>query len=174
MRLKFIFTLLTFYPTPYVLTNVYQHVWKHTLLKKQFDFSISTVSVMFLLSNVKDLFIRKMRRSTYKKCLKILSILILSFFIFCLFLPRKSDFVNNDLIVDVENDDKIDWNDYEFMAYENKRTGPGEKGKPVILNYKKYAEVKKNNKFYKLEGIYSVANDRISPNRSLPDVRINV
>ena len=85
-----------------------------------------------------------MRRSTYKKCLKILSILILSFFIFCVFLPKKSDFVNNDFIVDVENNDKIDWNDYEFMAYENKRTGPGEKSKPVILNYKKYAEVKSN------------------------------
>lgn len=70
------------------------------------------------------------------------------------------------------DDLKIDWEDHEFSAYEAKRVGPGEQGAPIKLTDP--IEIEKNEEGYKIEGIYTVVNDKISPQRSLPDIRLDV
>lgn len=69
-------------------------------------------------------------------------------------------------------DGKIDWHDYEFMAYEKNRTGPGEQGAPIKLTDP--VEIEENEKGYKLEGIYTVVNNKIDNQRSLLDPRLPV
>lgn len=67
------------------------------------------------------------------------------------------------------NYEKVDWNDYEFIAYEAKREGPGEQGKGFVLTDPK--EVELNGKLYQIEGLNVVICDKISVNRSLQDTR---
>lgn len=69
-------------------------------------------------------------------------------------------------------DGKIDWHDYEFIAYEKSRTGPGEQGAPIVLTDP--IEIEENEKGYKLEGIYTVVNNKIDNQRSLLDPRLPV
>jgi hypothetical protein len=76
------------------------------------------------------------------------------------------------LRVSFELIDKIDWHDYKFINYEKSRTGPGENGSAVILSDPK--EKVKNEIGYKRDGFYTVVSDKISPNRSLPDIRLEV
>lgn len=58
------------------------------------------------------------------------------------------------------------------MAYEATRYGPGENGTAVTLIDP--IEIEENEKGYNLEGIYTKVNDKISPERSLPDIRLEV
>lgn len=69
----------------------------------------------------------------------------------------------------VESFEKIDWNDYEFMKYEAQRFGLGEHGEPAILSNPEDIELDKE--LFEIEGIHVLLSDKISVNRSLPDVR---
>jgi hypothetical protein len=73
---------------------------------------------------------------------------------------------------EVNEDDKIDWHDYKFMFYEQSRTGLGENGAPFNLTDPN--EIAANKIGYDKEGIFTVVSDKISPNRSVPDVRLDV
>lgn len=86
------------------------------------------------------------------------------------FFLRSSDDVG--FAASYEGLERIDWHDYEFMAYEAARQGPGENGSAVVLTDP--FEIEENEKGYKEEGIYTVVNNMISHNRSLPDIRLPV
>lgn len=62
-----------------------------------------------------------------------------------------------------------DWHDHEFMAYEASREGPGENGTAVFLTEPN--EIKLNDELREVEGLNVLISDKISVNRSLPDVR---
>jgi hypothetical protein len=72
----------------------------------------------------------------------------------------------------IAEDDKIDWHDYQFMFQERSRSGPGENGLPFNLTDPK--EIAANKLGYEQEGFYTVVSDKISPNRSVPDARLDV
>ena len=69
----------------------------------------------------------------------------------------------------VTNYEMIDWHDYEFINYEASRRGPGENGTAVFLTDP--AEIELDIELYKIEGLSVVVSDKISVNRSVPDVR---
>ncbi|CAO1410603.1 unnamed protein product [Diamesa hyperborea] len=69
----------------------------------------------------------------------------------------------------VTNYEMIDWHDYEFMNYEAQRVGPGENGTAVFLTDP--SEIELDTELYKIEGLSVVVSDKISVNRSVPDVR---
>lgn len=62
-----------------------------------------------------------------------------------------------------------DWHDYEFIAYEKKREGPGEQGLAVTLTDP--LELELNEKLYNQTGYSVVISDKISVNRSISDNR---
>lgn len=63
---------------------------------------------------------------------------------------------------------KIDWHDYRFMEEEQKRTGLGEHGKEVHLPPEEKAE---EERLFALNGFSGLVSDKISVNRSVPDIR---
>lgn len=65
--------------------------------------------------------------------------------------------------------DRIDWNNYELMEKEFKRTGFGEHGEPATLTDSN--EIQKNNESFRIFGMSVVISDKISVNRSVPDFR---
>lgn len=67
---------------------------------------------------------------------------------------------------------RIDWHDYKFMLYEAARVGPGENGAPHKLTNP--IDIESNERGHKEEGFATIVSDQISPNRSLPDVRLEV
>ncbi|XP_026469893.1 N-acetylgalactosaminyltransferase 6-like [Ctenocephalides felis] len=92
-------------------------------------------------------------------------------------LPLQDEF-NNSIIHDklddikpfrLRNDRiKIDWHDYEAIQRDLNRIGPGEQGKPA--NATKINETLKK-KLYDVNGFNAALSDKISLNRSLPDIR---
>lgn len=66
--------------------------------------------------------------------------------------------------------EKKDWQDHAFIKYEASRVGPGEQGAPFELTDPK--DIALNEKLFKVQGLYVVVSDKISVNRSVPDVRI--
>ena len=70
----------------------------------------------------------------------------------------------------LQNYERKDWHDYEFMKYEAAREGPGEQGVPYALTDPK--DIQLNEELFKIEGLYAIVSDKISVNRSVPDVRI--
>lgn len=62
-----------------------------------------------------------------------------------------------------------DWHDYKFMNYEANRAGPGENG--AAVNITEPEEMKINDALREIEGLNVFVSDKISVNRSLPDVR---
>lgn len=65
---------------------------------------------------------------------------------------------------------KKDWHDYEQMAADGKRTGPGEQGSPVALPSDAETK-KKQDAIYRVNGFDGMASDLILFNRSLKDIR---
>lgn len=63
-----------------------------------------------------------------------------------------------------------DWHDNDFIEYEKKRLGFGEQGEPVSLDDKYNVE---SGKLFKLNGFNALLSDKISVNRSVPDIRHN-
>lgn len=62
-----------------------------------------------------------------------------------------------------------DWNNYEFLKQEKERIGIGEHGIPVKLTNE--TEIQINKELYEKTGFYVVVSDKISVNRSIPDMR---
>lgn len=66
------------------------------------------------------------------------------------------------------NKKRIDWNDYAYQNKEEARSGLGEKGHaetlPVDLNDEK-------DRMYRKNGFNALLSDKISVNRSVPDIR---
>jgi polypeptide N-acetylgalactosaminyltransferase len=63
---------------------------------------------------------------------------------------------------------KIDWHNYRQMADEKRRTGIGENGQPASLSSRNEEQEKKAS----LEnGFNALLSDKISVNRSVPDLR---
>jgi polypeptide N-acetylgalactosaminyltransferase len=60
------------------------------------------------------------------------------------------------------------WNDFERIAYESTRVGPGERGEPVYLTDP--VEIRLNDELYKQTGFSVLVSNKISVNRSLPQV----
>lgn len=67
------------------------------------------------------------------------------------------------------NYERKDWHDWKFIEYEKSREGSGEQGKPFHLSDPK--EIAENERLYQIEGLYPIASDKISVNRSVPDTR---
>lgn len=67
-----------------------------------------------------------------------------------------------------EDNSKIDWHDYKFIAHEEQRKGIGEHGKSAQLSSK---ESDMYDKLFKENGFNAALSDKISFNRSLPDIR---
>lgn len=63
---------------------------------------------------------------------------------------------------------KIDWHDYETIKKEESRTGIGEHGKSETLDPK---ENELKDKLYRQNGFNALLSDKISLNRSVPDIR---
>lgn len=62
-----------------------------------------------------------------------------------------------------------DWHDYSFIEMEKTRTGLGEQGKPAYLL--DLDEIRENNALYEKTGFAVIVSNKISVNRSLPDLR---
>lgn len=69
----------------------------------------------------------------------------------------------------VKDFERKDWHDYDFIATEASREGPGEHGQPYTLTNP--AEIALNAKVYDTEGFYAIVSDKVSVNRSVPDTR---
>lgn len=79
---------------------------------------------------------------------------------------------SDDLITNEDNeieDRLIDYNNYALMKEEKLRLGAGEHGKPVILENQD--EIEENERLYNQTGFYVLASNKISVNRSIPDLR---
>lgn len=63
---------------------------------------------------------------------------------------------------------KIDWHDYKYMKYEEARIGIGEHGKAEVLDVK---DKDLEDRLFKRNGFNALLSDKISVNRSLPDIR---
>jgi hypothetical protein len=84
----------------------------------------------------------------------------------------KNDFVLQNMNYPVATSYKRkDWHDWEFIEYEKTREGPGEQGKPFELTDPD--DIALNQELLKTEGLYVIASDEISVNRSVPDFRIS-
>lgn len=71
-------------------------------------------------------------------------------------------------IIESDLGEKKDWHDYNFIEYEANRTGPGEQGKAFELTDKDREE---NDALLVKYGFYPLVSNKISVNRSVPDVR---
>lgn len=70
-------------------------------------------------------------------------------------------------------DQKVSWEDLEFIYYERTRIGPGEHGDKVVLTDP--IEIKKNEEWLRKEGFYvGVSNNNLSITRALPERRPEV
>lgn len=69
----------------------------------------------------------------------------------------------------VENYERLDWHDYEFMKIESERTGFGEKGEGFKFTDPKDVEL--DSKIGEDEGLHVLVSDKISVNRSVIDTR---
>lgn len=87
---------------------------------------------------------------------------------------RKNSKLSAEQLIDriVASSEKIDWTDYNLVQREWLRVGPGENGTPVTLSDP--LEIERNQIGFKLDGFYTVVSEKISPNRSLPDIRLDV
>ncbi|XP_067943825.1 putative polypeptide N-acetylgalactosaminyltransferase 10 [Watersipora subatra] len=61
-----------------------------------------------------------------------------------------------------------DWHDWEAIAREEQRTGPGEQGAAVILTPE---EEKEKDTLYRVNGFNALANEKMSLNRAIKDIR---
>lgn len=67
-----------------------------------------------------------------------------------------------------KNGEKVDWHDYQKIAEEDKREGPGEHGKAVVLLPN---ETEANKKIFEENGYNAFISDKISLNRSVTKCR---
>lgn len=67
------------------------------------------------------------------------------------------------------NYDRKDWHDWKFIEYEKTREGPGEQGKKYKLTSPE--DIARNKVIFEDNGLYGLVSDKISVNRSIPDMR---
>lgn len=79
------------------------------------------------------------------------------------------ELLNVNVYPEVKNFKMKDWHDYGFMDYEASRRGPGENGTAVVLT--DMEEIKISDTLREVEGLNVYVSDKISLERSLPDVR---
>jgi len=79
---------------------------------------------------------------------------------------NKTEVKRKNLENDVINGVKIDWQDYKRLKRDSQRSGPGEQGKPVPPTSSEQGK-----DAYIANGFNILVSDRISLNRSLPDIR---
>lgn len=79
------------------------------------------------------------------------------------------ELLNVNIYPEVKNFKMKDWHDYAFMDYEASRKGPGENGTAVVLTDEE--EIKISDALREVEGLNVHVSDKISLQRSLPDVR---
>lgn len=80
--------------------------------------------------------------------------------------PRQGAFFNGPL--KNVNGIKIDWHDYNYMALDELREGIGERGIAAKLDED---EGENQDKLFKQNGFNAILSDKISVNRSVPDIR---
>lgn len=85
------------------------------------------------------------------------------------FISESSNWRANKFYPFVKDFERKDWHDYDFIAQEKLRKGPGEQGEPYMLTNPD--EIKLNEKLFDEEGFYVIVSDTISVNRSVPDTR---
>lgn len=95
---------------------------------------------------------------------------LLNIFYFYILKNQFSEFVPKAL--KIGRDNKISWEDRDFINYEKTRVGPGELGKPVVVTDPD--ELKTNQEWERKEGFYVEVSNQISVSRSLPDFRPKV
>lgn len=111
------------------------------------------------------------RRLLRKFLLLTILVLPVTIFGFFLILSIDVDEINQKWAKEIQRQTQKcrDWHDYEFMAAEKLRKGPGEQGERVDLTDPK--EIELNEELYKKTGYAVVISDKISVNRSVNDGR---
>lgn len=84
-------------------------------------------------------------------------------------LQRKINF--RGFIKSEESFEKKDWNDFKLLVNEAHRVGPGEKGLPVVLTNPRL--ISEGKRLLGKNGFNPLISDMISPDRSLPDARLD-
>lgn len=84
-----------------------------------------------------------------------------------LLLNRSSSLVK-DKLADENPLERIDWEDYDFVAYEETRNGPGERSGYTLTDPE---EIARNEELLKTHGVSIVVSDKISLTRALTDQR---
>lgn len=139
---------------------------------------------------ITDIKAPKNRKRLLKNCIiVVVFLLILQFFIHYTYKTRNplvtqnikffqsfaTDGVNEDAdkpAVTQKSDDigeKISWEDKKFVAYEERRRGPGEQGK--FFNLSDPKDIQENENWHRKEGFFVIVSDKMSVDRSLPEQR---
>ena len=139
---------------------------------------------------ISDIKAPKNRKRLLKNCIiVVIFLLILQFFIHYTYKTRNplvaqnkklfQSFANDsgnkdadETAMSNQSDDigeKISWEDKKFVAYEERRRGPGEQGK--FFNLSDPKDIQENEKWQRTEGFYVIVSDKISVDRSLPEQR---
>ncbi|KAG5682637.1 hypothetical protein PVAND_011976 [Polypedilum vanderplanki] len=92
-------------------------------------------------------------------------LIILLSFSYLIYIIQPQTFIKSNFKT---NEITRNWNDFEFMAYETSRIGPGEQGEAVFLIDPE--EIRQNEKLYEKTGFNVLVSNKISVNRSLPQV----
>ena len=102
---------------------------------------------------------------------RVASVLICAILIAICLLTLEYSSISSDNLVGsyAERGVLIDYNNYELMEAERSREGPGEHGRPVFLDDPH--EIKENERLYSKTGFNVLVSDKISVNRSIPDLR---
>jgi predicted Holliday junction resolvase-like endonuclease len=104
-----------------------------------------------------------------------LRIILILFFFLCTLcvikLKTRDHTLRDKIILKSEELERKDWNDFKLLVNEAMRVGPGEKGLPVVFTDPK--EDAKGKAMIKEEGFNVLISDMVSPDRSLPEVRLD-
>lgn len=117
-------------------------------------------------------------KKIYSKVFKVLTLLIVFVTIFRKFftdqnIPEEEN-IEPVIVQAVDNseNEKISWEDLDWIKSEKARSGPGEHGEEYIETDPE--EIKKNEKWMEIEGFYVEVSNKISLNRSLSDRRASM
>jgi hypothetical protein len=109
-----------------------------------------------------------LRKPTKKKFIGFVVVVITIFKVIVHF--KKSPKFDKEALSESSDDltSLVDWSDSDFINYELRRNGPGERSGYNLTNVK---DIELNEMLFKTEGLFLVVSDKISLDRSLPDPR---